>query len=662
MNCSQAREMLSAYRELKKEDHQDVTALDVHLANCADCRHHLDQYHLVGQHVRSLPAVEPSSQAYSNLMRALAVEHARFIQRSSSSAALTPAPDFLKPYLKEHAAKDPATEALTAFSKADTGPLPVIRTVPQRSRGLHLNHFAVIGLAAAFLLVLMTGGITSVLWMAQSHQSPSPAQGAGSNPLSVQHVSQVTMVSAATTTSYPHVVSAVANRQDIYYSAYGATDSEWMLEQLDVQTHQSTELLSTPNSSPLIILGSSQNQLVWLQFDPAQPVKNSSKKQQTSKADTSSTRAWKLYSLTLNNNQTNQIGTQTTATPEVLLQGTFDQQTAPSWLHTPVQGLWFTQDALLITSIDQKGVSHLVEHQFTNTTETNKNSKVTQTQSNKNNATTTDLATADNGHILTSPTANSDGSSIYWSEEWLSNDNTLHSNVWTQQTGEAAPAHGRWIPHTSADMFQFTNDDKSFRPQVVNNTLFLLQATTTDVTNQLQLTPTATSTTAATATTTATPATATPQATLTPTATTSAAAESGNIALVDPATYSQPLDSSIQGALQAFSIDTGAKLPPTFGTDGPISGLQAGGRFLLWQNSNNNNFDMYDVTANIPVNINSTIVPKDAIFLAVNGDSAVWISNADINTDPNDITNSTVKFGTFNWPPPKTSVQSTPQS
>jgi hypothetical protein len=659
VNCSQAREMLSAHRELKKDDYQDTTALDVHLANCADCRHDLDQYHLVGQHIRSLPAVESSSQAYTNLMQALAVEHARFIQRSSSSAALTPAPDFLKPYLKEHAAKDPATEALTAFSKADTGPLPVIRAVPKRSRGLHLNHFAVIGLAAAFLLVLMTGGITSVLWLAQSHQSPGPAQGAGNNITSVQRVSQVTMVSAATTTSYPHVVSAVANRQDIYYSAYGATDSEWMLEQLDLQTHQSTELLPTPDTSPLIVLGSSQNQLVWLQFDPAQPVKNS-KKQQPHGTETFSIRTWKLYSLALNTNltnQTSQTDAQTSATPEVLLQGTFDQQTAPNWVHTPVQGLWFTQDALLIASIDQKGVSHLVEHQFANTTEADKNSKDT-TQSNKTTATTTELATGDNGHILTSPTANSDGSSIYWSEEWLTDDNTLHSNVWTQQTGNAAPAHGRWLPHAATEMFQFTNDDKSFRPQVVNDTLFLLQATTTDVTNQLQLTPTATTTAAATTTT-----TATPQATLTATATTSAAAESGNIALVDPDTYSQPLDASIQGTLQAFSIDTGTKLSPAFGADGPISGLQAGGRFLLWQNSNsnNNNFDMYDVTANIPVNINSTIVPKDAIFLAVNGDSAVWISNADITTDLNDITNSTVKFGTFNWPPPKTSVQTTPQ-
>jgi hypothetical protein len=654
VNCSQAREMLSAYRELKNDD-QDKTALDVHLANCADCRQQLDRYNLVGTHIRSLPAIEPSSQAYTNLMRALAVEHARFIQRSSSSSGtLTPAPDFLKPYLKEHAAKDPATEALAAFSKADTGPLPVIRAVPERSRGLHLNHFAIIGLAAAFLLVLMTGGITSVLWLAQSHQSPGPAAGAGSNITSVQRVSQVTMVSAATTTSYPHVVSAVASRQDIYYSAYGETNSEWMLEQLDMQTHQSTPLLPTASTSPLIVLGSSQNQLVWLQFDPAQPVKNS-KKQQAHGAETSYVRPWTLYSLALNTDQTD---TQTQPTPQILLQGTFDQKTAPSWVHTPVQGLWFTQDTLLITSIDQKGISHLVEHQFSNTITGNQNSKDTKTQSDKK-ATTTELASANNGHILTSPTANSDGTSIYWSDEWLSEDNTLHSNIWTQQTGKVAPVHGKWILRPETEQFQFTDDDKSFRPQVVNDTLFLIQAATTDVTNQLQLTPTAT---AAMSTTPTTTATVTSGATVTATVTASATAtgESGNIAQVDPNIYSQPLDASIQGTLQAFSINTGAKLSPAFGADGPISALQAGGRFLIWQNSNNNSFDMFDVTANIPVNINPTIVPKDAIFLAVNGDSAVWISNADINTDQNDITNSTVKFGTFNWPPPKTSARTTP--
>jgi hypothetical protein len=634
--------MLSAYRELKK-DSQEAVALDQHVAGCAECRQLLAQHHHVGEQLRSLPAVEPSSQAYNRLMQALAVEHTRFIQRSSSSAALTPAPDFLKPYLKGHVSKDPQTDALTAFSRADTGPLPVIRPVPKRAPAFHLNHFAIVGLAAAFLLVLMTGGITSVLLMAQNRQAVSLPQGAGKNTTSLQQVSQVTMVSAATSTAYPHVISAVADRQYIYYTAYSENTSDWMLERLDTQQQTSTPLLPSASASPLIILGSSQDWLAWLQFDQPQPAKNT--KAHTN--GTASTRAWKLYSLSLTTANTDPSNTLSApATPKLLLQGTFDQKTAPSWVHTPVQGVWFTQDSLLVTSIDQKGVSHLTQYPLNTQTTVTGSTKNAQTQPLK---TTQELANTHDGHILTSPTANNDGTSIYWSEEWLSLDNTLHSNIWTQQTVTAAPQHGKWVSHGAIQTFQFTEDDSSFRPQVVNNTLFFLQANKTDVTNQLQVTPTAATPTVA--------ATTTPEAatTVTPTASATAAAENGIIARVDPAIYSASLDASIQGALQAYSPDTGAKLSLALGADGPISALQAGGRFLIWQNSNNS-FDMFDVAANIPVNINPTIVPKDAVFLAVNGDSAVWLASSDMKVDSNDITNSTVKFGTFNWPPPKTSA------
>jgi hypothetical protein len=450
------------------------------------------------------------------------------------------------------------------------------------------------------------------------------------------------MVSAATSTAYPHVVSAVADRQYIYYTAYSESTSDWMLERLDTQQQTSTPLLPTASASPLIILGGSQDWLAWLQFDQPQPPKNT--KAHTNGATTA--RTWKLYSLSLTTANTDPSNTLSApATPEVLAQGTFDQKTVPTWVHTPVQGVWFTQDSLLVASIDQKGVSHLTQYPLkTRTTTITGSNKNVQTQPVK---TTQELANAHDGHVLTSPTANNDGTSIYWSEEWLSLDNTLHSNVWTQQTVTAAPQYGKWVSHNAIQTFQFTEDDSSFRPQVVNNTLFFLQANKTDVTNQLQVTPTAATPTAT--------ATTTPEATttVTPTASATAAAENGIIARVDPGIYSTPLDASIQGTLQAYSPETGAKLSLALGADGPISALQSGGRFLIWQNSNNS-FDMFDVAANIPVNINPTIVPKDAVFLAVNGDSAVWLASSDMNIDSNDITNSTVKFGTFNWPPPKT--------
>src|SRR5581483_2601294 len=143
-------------------------------------------------------------------------------------------------------------------------------------------------------------------------------------------------------------------------------------------------------------------------------------------AGTSSTRSWKLYSLALSSDQSTMFTDP--ATPQLLQQGTFDQKTAPSWVHTPVQGIWFTQNSLLVTSIDQKGTSHLEQYLF------KKQENTTTTKAPSESTTQEELANAHDGHILTSPTANSNGTSIYWSEEWLNTDNTLHSTIWTQQT------------------------------------------------------------------------------------------------------------------------------------------------------------------------------------------------------------------------------------
>src|SRR5581483_9193083 len=209
--------------------------------------------------------------------------------------------------------------------------------VPRRRATFHLNHLAIVGLAAAFLLVLMTGGITSVILMAQNRQSVTLSQGAGNNVNSAQRASQVSMVSSATATTYPHVVSAAANRQYIYYTAYGASNSDWMLEQLDTTQKISTPLLPAASTSPLIIMGVSQDRLVLLQFDPPQSTKNTAKKTKGAahSAGTSSTRSWKLYSLALSSDQSTMFTDP--ATPQLLQQGTFDQKTAPSWVHTPVQ-------------------------------------------------------------------------------------------------------------------------------------------------------------------------------------------------------------------------------------------------------------------------------------------------------------------------------------
>src|SRR5437868_15153482 len=96
--------MLATYRELKKGE-LDTLELDAHLEECASCRQVLASYNFVGEQVRSLPTIQPPPEMHANLMRALAKEQLRYIQRTASSAdpRAISTPEFLKPYLSDHA-------------------------------------------------------------------------------------------------------------------------------------------------------------------------------------------------------------------------------------------------------------------------------------------------------------------------------------------------------------------------------------------------------------------------------------------------------------------------------------------------------------------------------------------------------------------------------
>jgi predicted anti-sigma-YlaC factor YlaD len=97
VNCIQAQAMLAAYRELR-ESKADMAELEVHLEECASCRQALAHYSLIGEQVRSLPAIAPPPDAHAKLMNALAAEHIRYMQRSAPGTYSTP--EFLKPYVK----------------------------------------------------------------------------------------------------------------------------------------------------------------------------------------------------------------------------------------------------------------------------------------------------------------------------------------------------------------------------------------------------------------------------------------------------------------------------------------------------------------------------------------------------------------------------------
>ena len=620
--------MLSAYRDLSDSQSNE---LDTHLETCPECRQVLAQQSIVGERLHLLPALEPDPDAYTRLMRSLAAEHTSYLQRSSESATpAVPAPDFLKPYIKEHiqetarlsrssslsrhtTRENSSIPSIAAFSTAETGPLPVLSPKRRRQRP-RMNQFAILGLAAAFLLTMLTGGLVSLLLLA-SHSLSGSGSGVTA---SLSQLSQVTSLNATIQTSYPHIVSAVASNNHIYYSAYGDGEQQWMLEHVDNASKgaTSTPLLSTASSQPLYVLAASQDWLVWLQLDTAKAVYQHPT-QQKFNAITGYTRDWNLYALSLTN-------TSAENAPVTLASGVFDTSTVPAWVHTPVQGLSFAQaDILLLTTIDAKGDSQLTRYLLNNT----------------GKFTTSVLATASNGHILTSPTADSTGTYTFWSEEWLTADNMLHGNIW-ERLASSELTHGQhgWQPSITTNTFLFRSDEASFHPQVVNDTLFLLSTGSTD---------TSTATGQGTPGTTGTQGTSKVVSTPAPIKVTNPPAFSITTRL-NPALYSTQVDETLPGMLLGLPLDNLIAEPKVM-SNALAAAPQGGTSFLLWQDSTG--YQMYDTYANLSVSVNN--LPRNATFLAVNGDTTVWITNQSSNGASNGSSTSTgmtpITFSWFNW-------------
>jgi hypothetical protein len=418
--------------------------------------------------------------------------------------------------------------------------------------------------------------------------------------VAITHPSLIAPVSYTAATSYSHIVSAVAIHDHIYYSAYGSDETQWMIEQVNGTAKGATSvpLLKTSSQSQLFVLGASSQWVVWLQFDTSQ---NKIQKHTTTPA---STRTWSLNALPLALSQDTQFGNVVT-----LQHGTFDTTMVPTWVHTPIQGVSFEQqNTLLVTSLDTKGNAQLVRYQLESTAGT----------------TSTLIATTNNGHILTSPTATDDGTQIFWSEEWFTDDQQPHSTIWTQDTTkQTVRQHGAWRTNVTVDTHVYSSDDTSFHPQVINDTLFLLS--TSDTAVATQGTPSATSTPTA-------------QATAKPVSTTPVTARFTDV-------YPSQIDEFIHGTVVAFPLDDPKAQPTTLSSDSTAAALQAGSRFLLWQSSAG--YQMYDAFAKSSVEVRDST--KGATFLAVNGDSAVWIvANSASTKGATGV--QTATFDMFNWP------------
>jgi hypothetical protein len=609
VNCSQARAMLATYRELNTDE---IMALDVHLAECAMCSTDQGQSAQVGTLMRALPEIEPPAEARTKLMQALAVEHMRFLQRTPPATATPPTPVFLAPYLRELAHKAPRTGQLVAISSADTGPLSAITQIKPRRRIQRLSHFSVIGIAAAILLTLMGGSLAS-LFLLSPHGVPS-----STGKASITITSEVQSQSQSVDMTYANVASAVEVNNTIYYTTYNDDQSNWQIERFDEQTKTSVPLLTLPSTQELVILGSSQNWLLWLQIDEPKAQKNSD-----------SGRSWSLRALRLeteiaaNSIDATKLDKNTNGAAITLIsKQKFNPATVPDWVNKPVQGISFYQNALLVSMLDEKGISHLLHYNLDSA-----------------NNTPIELDTAKNGHVLTSPTANSDGSSIYWAEEWFDGQQ-LVSNIWTQQMIDAAPSVGRWVAHKEAHTYLFRHDGQSFHPQIVDDTLFIL-STNPAAEGTTGSTPGNDSTTTATQ-----PASSTTTAqgtTLTPLVVDTSNLP-GSAIKVNPGVFQPQIDEMQSGKIFTFTTTGVENKLQSFGYDKEASMLQGGSHFLLWLEGQK--VRMYDVDAQIPVNVGAA-VPENTAFLTVNGDTAVVVLKADQNAQQE---KHTIVVNTFNWP------------
>lgn len=613
MNCNQARATMSAYRELKSGE-LDTVELDAHLEGCAACREAFANYTQIGESMRAVPQCAPPPDLHAKLMRALAEEQMKMLQKSAPGKV--PTPEFLKPYIQEKAKESPNHDKIVAFSTAKTGPLPLLPTQRKR-RHVRVNQFAVLGLAAAILILLMTGGLTSLLMLARGN--PTSLGTISSN---ISQPSEVYLKSYTTQTMYPNVASAIPTDTAIYYTAYRSdiNSDNWMLLQFNRDTQVSQPLLEVPGSSPLLILSVSNDWLVWLEYSRPQPLAHSN--WAIDGNHHSPQRTWSLHYLSLLPSTTAQTQPTSQVTPTaqssdmptlpnqpavptstVLAQGIFDSSTAPIWATTPITGIWQHDDTLLVTQIDQQGVSHLMSYRL---------------DLNGQNIAAQEIATAQPGHILAWPTANYTGTELYWADEWTTADGVLHSNIWQQQSFEQTiRVHGQADEQVVTTQQDLLADGMSFQPQVVGNTLFLLSTSEATVSNDGMVKPngiplpsSATDNTVA----------CTPR--------------------MDPDIYAAPADAAVHGTLFMIPLD-GLEVgtESMLGTVGQATSYQVGSSYVLWQDSTG--YRMYDVQHQSNVIVGSTL--NNAQLLTVNENTTLWWPN-------NNATSGQVSMAAFNWP------------
>lgn len=621
--------MMSAYRELKNEA-VETTELDAHLETCAACREVLASYSQVGEQLRFASALKPQADAHARLMKALADEQLKFLQKSAPGKASTP--EFLKPYLQERVRETGAEDDITAFSTAETGPLPLIHARRKRRR-IPVNQFAVLGLAASILILLMMGGLTSLLMVARNNPNSI-----FKNTVSLARQTEVNQKSYTTDTIYRNVASAIPSDNFVFYTASGDEDNSntWMLMQFDRTTQLSVPLLNTASDQPLIVLAASNSWVIWLEY--SRPQFQAHGTASSSGQTYTPAQPWHLYYLSLlpqapstpgniagspgqtptpptnqgqpiehaGNQETPTSGEVSLPTPVLLTQGIFNSQSVPEWIKSPLQGLVLAGNTVLVAQVNEQGVSTLTSYPLSGTGKS---------------TTGVEIARAMPDHILNSPTIDSTGTLTYWADEWTSEDGVLHSNIWEQQAHQVITRqHGYPVIQSSYTQSVLLDDGMSFHPQVVADTLFFMSTSEMFVSS----------------------GGAVQEPNGTPLPITSMDTSVTFTPSTDQTIYPSPADASLHGTVFMIPLNgSNVSNESMLGTVGQSTMFQAGTNYVIWQDSTG--YRMYDVARQSEVTLGNTL--NNASLLVVSDNTTMWFTG-----NAADSISGKLSFMLYTWP------------
>ena len=406
MTCKQARQLLAAYRREDLSPGENAE-LQAHLADCAQCQAHAAQFQRMGVALQALPKLAAPPDFYARVMAAVQAEMPRAAERVPVAA----------PKKQENVIIPGLTDVSYLPSVRRAVQQRRARVTPMRRQMSSAGVFALrYGAALAALFLIFAGGLSVALFELLN----SGPHGTPYTPLPPPPETSFYTPNSA----YPLVTDATASPNGIYiiYTAHTASGN-WMLEELNRQTQEVTDLLPAPVAGPLTLEGWAQSWVLWM------------------RGDSSTGASWQLDATELS------PALPGAASTLRLLQGN-EAGTADSV--TALHGVATLGSTVLLAEELANGHGQLVSLDLARQAEPTRSVIFTAPEPD---------------HLITEPMATIDPTTgvltDYWVDQWQDLDGTPHGNIWRLTLGG--------IPQP------VTTNDVSFAPKMVAGKLFWLE-------------------------------------------------------------------------------------------------------------------------------------------------------------------------------------------